>query len=311
MPWHGAAAPHTRAPRACVPWPDAALASAVLDLFVSRSADKPDNIVKAGPEACIHGLADGTYDAVITDQSTLAWYSKHIGVPGVYVSPVLQQNPFAFVYSTNSLALRRYVDPAVTAAVLTNPDWAAETAKLQLKWFSVQNNLGDLGDNPVEWKTLIAAIVLFTLPLIMSLFNGDVGPGVFMHAPPDGWRGRVRKMLEKPTEAEDKAFMDDREGAMQGHDLSFFRFAVHRLDMLTRGLPGADQPPGALLQVTHDGYAALPPSASSSDLGLSAGSSPGGSNSVLLAALKIEMAAMLAPLAEDVRSLKAQLSKGR
>ena len=46
-------------------------------------------------------------------------------------------------------------------------------------------------------------------------------------------------------------------------------------------------------------------------LGLSAGSSPGGGNSVLLAALKIEMAAMLAPLAEDVRSLKAQLSKGR
>jgi hypothetical protein len=207
-----------------------------------------------------------------------------MSVPNVYVSPVLRMNPFAFVYASYRPALRLYVDPAVTAAVLTDPDWQAKTEELQLRWFSVQNNLGDLGDNPVEWKTLIAAIVLFTLPILCSVLNGDVGPGIFKDVPPESWRGRVRKMIEKPTEKEDKAFMDEREGALQGHDLSFFRFAVHQLEGLT-----------SRVQAVYPEQ----PSAASSGSGLGRG------EAVMLLA---EVKAMLEPLMEDVRSLKSQLA---
>jgi len=279
------------------------LGAGVLDRYVERQASKPSNIVRLSVEACVAGVADGTFQAAITDLSTLAWFSKHMGVPGVSFSPVLQQNPFGFVYTKLGDALHRYVDPSVTGAVLTDTEWLPEMDKINSKWFATPNNVSDLGQNPINWQTLITAIVLFGFPLFCSVFNGDVGPGIFKGAPPSSLRGRIRKFIETPTVAEDAKFMDEREGAMQGHDLSFFRFVVKQFEDLSARVGHLSGDHTELAVEGAKSAHAAPADASDVD--------PGDIMLVtaIKTAMKSELAAMLAPLVQEVQDLKAQTNK--
>ena len=107
----------------------------VLHRYVQRQPDRPNNIVYAPPEECVQRLLAGEVSAVITAVTTLTWMAAYAQLPGVFVSPVLQANPFAFVYSNYSIGLQRYLDPAVSAATLTDMDWMPFTEALKGSYF--------------------------------------------------------------------------------------------------------------------------------------------------------------------------------
>jgi hypothetical protein len=202
----------------------------VLNAFVDQQPDKPGIIMYAPTADCVAALLNGDVAAVITDQTALAWYARHSGIGNIFVSPVLQSNPFAMVFANHSAPLRAYVDPAVTAATLTSPEWLPFTQALITKYFGKQQTYSDMGENPIHYPSLIAGAVLLLFPILIALINGDMAwDGLFKDAK-SGWKLQFRKAIARPDAAEDDAFMNDKDGALQGHDLSFFRYAVTALE---------------------------------------------------------------------------------
>jgi hypothetical protein len=279
-----------------------------LHQYVEQQADKPALMVFAAPEDCIAMLAAGTVVAVITDQTTLSWHANHAALVDAHVGPLLQANPMAMVFANHSAALRRYTDPAVTAATLTDPDWVPFTDALKARYFGQQSSFEDVGQNPINRPMVIAALVLLCFPIALSVLNGDVGPGLFPRAPEGSWRARVRKALVKPSAKEDAAFMSDKEGALQGHDLSFFRFAITHLERLSHELAALRSGAAA----GDAGDAAAQPlekltDASVAPLPLPPPASPraaGGNDARLAAAV----AAALRPLLAEMQAVKAQVT---
>jgi ABC-type amino acid transport substrate-binding protein len=208
-------------------------AYAALRSYVMRQPDRPASLVFAHPAECMRMLIDDRVDAVVTDQTTLSWYASHEAVPNANVGPILAPNSFAMVFGGGGAALRRYVDPAVMAATLTDAEWTPLMDVITGRYFGAHASLDDLGENPVNVPVLIAALVLFGMPLLMALLNGDIGPGLFRGARSGSWRARARHAIAQPTLKEGAEFMTNRDGALQGHEVSFFRFAVERLELLT------------------------------------------------------------------------------
>ena len=201
----------------------------VLQQYVQRQPDRPSTIIYDSREECVQKLLANEVAAVMTDVTTLKWIATYEQIDGAYVSPVLQANPFAFVYSNYSVGLQRYLDPAVSAATLTDMDWLPFTEALKGKYFGLQDPTGSTDDNPIHMPSAIAACVLLVFPLFVALLNGDLGPGIFKNAE-SGWKYRIRKMISQPSVKDDETFMSDKEGALQGHDISFFRFTVNQLE---------------------------------------------------------------------------------
>ena len=264
----------------------------VLQHYVQRQPDRPSNIIYDTREECVRKLLTKEVDAVMTDVTTLKWMATYLQLSGAYVSPVLQANPFAFVYSNYSIGLQRYLDPAVSAATLTDMDWLPFTEALKGTYFGLQDPSESNDDNPINMPSAIAACVLLVFPLFMALLNGDLGPGIFKNAE-SGWKYRIRKMISQPTVTEDAKFMSDKEGALQGHDISFFRFAVNQLEEIHNKM--------AVIESNKDTAAELlsltpldtpPPKAAAK-----------GGASVDVAAV---MATMLGPVLQELRDVKKQ-----
>jgi len=136
----------------------------------------------------------------------------------------------------------------------------------------------------------IAAVILLVFPLLVALLNGDLGPGIFKNAE-TGWKYRFRKAISQPSVKEDAMFMSDKEGALRGHDLSFFRFTVTQLEemrgevAMIRGGAAAE-----LMSLTGASLDTAPPKAASK----------GGASGDVAAVL----ATMLGPVLQELRDVK-------
>ena len=265
----------------------------VLQHYVQRQPDRPSNIIYDSREECVQKLLTKEVAAVMTDVTTLKWMATYLQLSGAYVSPVLQANPFAFVYSNYSVGLQRYLDPAVSAATLTDMDWLPFTEALKGTYFGLQDPSESNDDNPINMSSAIAACVLLVFPLFMALLNGDLGPGIFKNAE-SGWKYRIRKMISQPTVNEDATFMSDKEGALQGHDISFFRFTVNQLEEIRDKV--------AVIESKMDTAAELLSLTAPLDTPAPKTAAKGGA-SVDVAAV---MATMLGPVLQELRDVKKQ-----
>jgi hypothetical protein len=267
----------------------------VLNKYVEQQPDRPSRIVFDSTEECVRKLMSKEVVAVFTDQTQLTWMASYLQIPDVYVTPVLKSNPFAFRYSNYSRNLQQYLDPAVSAATVTDVDWIPFTEAVKGTYFGVPQVAESSEDNPIHRPSAIAAAVLLVLPLFMALLNGDLGPGLFKNAE-SGWKYRVRKMISRPTPKEDAAFMSDKEGAMQGHEISFYRFAVNQLEeirgeiTMIRGTGAASE----LLSLT------APPD-KPPQKAAAVPASKGGASGDVAAVL-----AMLGPMQQELRDVKRQ-----
>ncbi len=113
----------------------------VLERYVERQPDRPSSIIYDSREECVRKLLTKEVVAVMTDVTTLQWMASYMQISGASVSPVLQANPLAFVYSNYSKGLQRYLDPAVSAATLTDMDWMPFTEALKGRYFGCASPL--------------------------------------------------------------------------------------------------------------------------------------------------------------------------
>ena len=169
-----------------------------LNDFLSGQSGVPNDVRYEDIGTCVDLLMAGEVGAIVTDSTGLAWRAKHLGLQGVYLSPVLTANPSAWAYSSTSaksMLLRSYVEPAIIAATVTDADWTPKLAQIQRKYFGLQDPNVDLGQNPISYGALIAGLTMFCFALVCSVLNGDVGPGIFRNAT-TGWRAaRVGQAL--------------------------------------------------------------------------------------------------------------------
>ena len=288
----------------------------VLQRYVQRQPDRPSSIIYDSREECVRKLLAKEVVAVMTDVTTLQWIASYAQISGASVSPVLQvraplcmsiaarlctltsarhaqANPLAFIYSNYSGGLQRYLDPAVSAATLTDMDWMPFTEALKGTYFGLQEPGESTEENPIHLPSAIAALILLVLPLPMALLNGDLGPGIFKDAE-SGWKYRVRKMISQPTAKEDAVFMSDKEGALQGHDTSFFRFAVTKLEDILGEMTMLRGSSAAFELLSLNAPADAP-----SNKGASKASASGDVAAVL--------ATMLGPVLQELREVKQQL----
>jgi hypothetical protein len=95
---------------------------------VKRQPDRPNNIIYAPPEECVQMLLTKEVSAVMTDVTTLTWMASYAQIPGAYVSPVLQANPFAFVCACPRHGYRALRARADLRAISTLPLQIATSA---------------------------------------------------------------------------------------------------------------------------------------------------------------------------------------
>jgi hypothetical protein len=179
----------------------------VLNAFVLNNADKPPSVVATLLEDCVAMLLNGTAVAVITDAPTLRWYNSYYAV-GAYISPMLQSNLFAFVYSDT--AFMQYVNPAVIAATQTDPDWLPFTEAIKAKYFPPSNAAPpDAAETSINYATLAAAVALAGVVFFVAFTNGDVGPGL----PCARYRALLGPSVKVDMSDEDAAMVGDAEAA--------------------------------------------------------------------------------------------------
>lgn len=206
---------------------------AVLSEFVLRQPSKPSIIVYATLDVCMTWLQTGNVTAVITDSTVLNWYSSYYSVTGAYVSPVLQSNPFAFVYANQSNGLMQYINPAVVAATLTDADWIPATQALFTKYFGVRTGVIAPFVTQIDYPTFIAAMALSAFPLLCAFLNGDWGRGIFKYAPEGSLRQRFRHFIARPYKNSGES---DRVNALKGDELSQVRYYMAQFDLLAAKL---------------------------------------------------------------------------
>ncbi len=193
----------------------------VLMQYVQRDPAKPVSIIELPIDACIGELVNGTVAAVVTDRTVLSWYAQYYAIPGLHLSPVLQSNPFAFVYKDATLL--QYVNPAVIAATQTDSDWIPATLALQVKYFGAGDGAAP-GSLPTEvnMMMLIVAAAMAGFALLIAFINGDwatpCGEGL-----PFPW---VKKYLGKPSIGQD---MSDEDAALAGDDQAMVRVLLKEL----------------------------------------------------------------------------------
>ena len=189
---------------------------AVLSAFVDRDPNKPVSIVSVPIEQCIQLLIAKTVDAVITDQTVLSWYSSYYQLAKTHISPVLQSNPFAFVYK--NVSLMQYVNPAVIAATQTDANWIPATQALKVNYFGDASSPTAVASaTPVNYNTVIVAVAMAGIAFLVAFTNGDWGPGI----PNEKFRYLFARRL--------KTDMSDEDAAKQGDEQALVRLLVKEL----------------------------------------------------------------------------------
>ena len=188
--------------------------------FVNRDPGKPVSVTFGTVDQCIERLVAKDVQAVITDRTVLQWYVKYYQVAGSFVGPVLQSNPFAFVYKSDNPALMSYVNPSIIAATQTDTNWIPLYSAIGLKYFGADS----AGTPPVVLTvvnklTLICALSMLGGAIIYAMINGDWGPGISRPK----W---LRKMIQQPAPTAD---MTEEEAALMGDDLAFSRLMIHQI----------------------------------------------------------------------------------
>jgi hypothetical protein len=143
--------------------------------YVFRQASRPKTIIEDDLPACFDKLAAGAVQAVLTDRPIITWFADAFDMEGLYVSPVLKPNPFAFVYRNNvdSTALRNQINPAVIAAT-TDPDWVVQAEQLK-----AQYAVGDSAGKSLNSASADAAVETLNLPIrnaavVLAVVTGAV-----------------------------------------------------------------------------------------------------------------------------------------
>jgi len=196
----------------------------VLRNFVKRDPNRPVSMVEEEISDCITMLMNGTVAAVITDRTVLGWYSTYYMLSGLHLGPVLQGNPFAFVYKDAELL--NYVNPAVIAATQTDGDWLPAVAALQVKYFGSGESAESAGPavSVVDRKYLAIAAGMAGAAFLVAIVNGDWGPGIPSPL--------IQKYLGKPT----KSDMSDEDAALAGDDQAMVRLQLKLLRELASNL---------------------------------------------------------------------------
>ena len=188
----------------------------VLAAFVQRDPNKPVSIVSVPVEQCIQLLLNKTVGAVITDSTVLSWYTNYYQLPTTHISPVLQSNPFAFVYK--NVSLMQYVNPAVIAATQTDADWIPATQALKVKYFGDDAAASAVASvTPVNYNTVIVAVVMAGVAFLVAFTNGDWGRGITNE--------KFRYLFSRRT----KADMSDEDAAKMGDEQAMVRLLVKEL----------------------------------------------------------------------------------
>ena len=224
--------------------------------FVNRSPGKPVSITFGTVDECVDRLVTGDVQAVITDRAVLQWYSNYYGVANSFVGPVLQTNPFAFVYKSDNAALMSYVNPAIIAATQTDADWIPLYSALTLKYFGA----GSTGAPPVvltlvDRRTLYVSLIMLAFAIAYALINGDWGPGISRPV----W---LRKAIQQPAPME---AMSEEEAALGGDDLAFVRLMIGQMKEL-RSAIGIEEAPMHGAAKAADAEAPAPAAAAAAPL---------------------------------------------
>ena len=195
--------------------------------YVNRDPGKPVSVTFGTVDECVTRLINKDVQAVITDRSVLQWYMRYYQVAGGFVGPVLQSNPFAFVYKSDHSELMSYVNPSIIAATQTDTSWIPLYSAIGMKYFGADS----AGAPPevltvVNRRTLIVALAMFGGAIIYALINGDWGPGI---SHPQ-W---LRKAIQQPSSSAD---MSEEEAALMGDDLAFTRLMIHQIKDLRASL---------------------------------------------------------------------------
>jgi hypothetical protein len=202
----------------------------VLMDFVNRDAGKPVSVVAFPINECIEMLIAGEVEAVVTDRTVLSWYARYYQIEDTFVGPMLQSNPFAFVFANASSGLMGYVNPAIIAATQTDADWIPMHSALYVKYFGT-DAAGEppIYETKVDITTLIVSLAMTGFAILYALVNGDWGPGISRPV----W---LRKMIEQPSPSAD---MTDEQAALLGDDLAFSRFVINTLHAMKKrmGMP--------------------------------------------------------------------------
>jgi len=180
------------------------------------------SIVYAGIDECVAMLEVGKVAAVVSDRAVLLWYSSYYQVANSYVGPLLNSNPFAFVYKSSNTALSTYINPSIIAATQTDSAWIPLYSAIALKYFGNDNG----GSPPVfvtlvNQQTLIASLAMLGFAILYAFVNGDWGPGISRPQ----W---LRQMIQQPSES-GKGALSEEELALQGDELSFNSLVINQL----------------------------------------------------------------------------------
>jgi ABC-type amino acid transport substrate-binding protein len=189
---------------------------AVLSSFVARDPNKPVSIVSVPVEQCIQLLMRKSVVAVITDQTVLSWYSTYYQLDKTHISPVLQSNPFTFVYK--NVSLMQYVNPAVIAATQTDANWIPATEALKVKYFgNAAAVAASASVTPVNYNTVIVAVAMAGVAFLVAFTNGDWGKGIQNET--------FKSLFSRHT----KRDMSDEDAAKQGDEQALVRLLVKEL----------------------------------------------------------------------------------
>ncbi len=218
--------------------------------FVKRDPNHPVSIREEEVSVCVQLLMNGTVEAVFTDRPVLSWFVSNYQLAATHVSPILGPNPFSFVYPSGS-QLRQYVNPAIIAAQ-TNQDWIPLANALQSRYFSTGASASSGTITEVHMPSFVAAFALVGITIIVSLINGDCGPGV----------RQLRKFgVGAPEAEEDPGGTDARLEAVMA-ELFVVKEMLRRLDERSAGSERAHARSASRKQLPDWGLSA-PPSADS------------------------------------------------
>ena len=222
--------------------------------YVNRDPGKPVSVTFGTVDQCVERLVAKEVQAVITDRTVLQWYMRYYQVAGGFVGPVLQSNPFAFVYKSDNSALMSYVNPSIIAATQTDTNWIPLYSAIGLKYFGADS----AGSPPeditlVNRRTVIVSLAMLGFAILYAFINGDWGAGISRPK----W---LRKMIQQPSSSAD---MTEEEAALMGDDLAFSRLMIHQIKDLrvALGLEETYTPAPADGAKPADAEAPAPPAA--------------------------------------------------
>ena len=128
--------------------------------WVRRQPDCPNSVIFDTLSDCMAALAAGTVEAVLGERPIMTWYLSTYSLSSMYVSPLLNINPLAFVYA-NGTALRERINPAVIA-VHANQAYAAQGDEIATLYFGAQPRVNAVPELPRVRTDLVAAVVVIS-----------------------------------------------------------------------------------------------------------------------------------------------------